>query len=179
MFSGASTSVVQIRGPQFLMFLVFYLTSEADAREQSSHHLYVVRSSGWSPVWTAMLLSWCYLQPAGLDILFFVDVFWSQYKIYISLSVSFISKRRKPVWSSLFFVGFHFCFALLRGAQETRAPSTTWGMLGNITTKQRGTVRCPTRLTIRDFLRKCEGLSVACLHMWTVTGSLSSIRLNN
>lgn len=57
MFSGASTSVVQIRGPQFLMFLVFFLTSEADAREQSSHHLYVVRSSGWSPVWTAMLLS--------------------------------------------------------------------------------------------------------------------------
>lgn len=148
MFSGASTSVVQILGPQFLMFLVFYLTSEADAREQSSHHLYVVRSSGWSPVWTAMLLSWCYLQPAGLDILFFVDVFWSQYKIYISLSVSFISKRRKPVWSSLFFVGFHFCFASrssrdtsakhnMRNAGKHHDETTRDGPLSNTTNHQR------------------------------------------
>lgn len=131
-----------------LYFYPHFLTSEFNAREQSSHHLYVVRRSGRSPVWTAMLPSWCYLQPAGFDMLFFVDVFWSQNKIYISLSVSFIRKQRKPVWSSLFFAGFHFCFASrsprdtsakhnMRNAGKRLAETTRDGPLSNMTNHQR------------------------------------------
>lgn len=37
--------------------------------------------------------------------------------------LSFISKQRQPLWSPLFFAGFHFCFSLQ--SSETHLPSTT------------------------------------------------------
>lgn len=64
-------------------------------------------------------------------------------------------------------------------SSNTPRPNTTWRGMGNCSPKQRRTVCRATWLTIWEFRRKCEGLSVAFLDMWTATGGPSAICLNN